>query len=449
MGGTISHINNRLSFDFDSYIRERDELARLFHSLAEAATTHRQRKGTLQVVNGASGVAAGVAGAVAILTAPVTFGLTLPIGAAATAAIVGNSIMAASITSSAASYGYGHVVDVDIERRLHNLRYLIDCISEKDEQVNSLLRGLQMENPEPVLNEPKKQKAEPELKALQKNEAQPLLKACQRLKEQREEWDLSSHEKSVAYDLPVSVFKNQGLVFGTHSIMKGSKQVQEEQYFETALKHTADTINEETAIIRNLENRFKFISCIPTERRLPRGRLTYVDGGGGCTRFMVVTVSLDGQKESAQVLKSDSTNVIRLPEGATNIKVHLQVMGGKTVKKVDRSHAKQPWVKSSSGEYEIDVFDFDHGDGVDAVFFAQGSITHSYVPKAWDFGRPSIVKPRKWEWWENAEEECRELLPDIETRAQDRTARYDNEPCGLALCGSCFDEQDILLAPVA
>lgn len=422
MGFALSRLNNKLTFDYETYVLERDELARLLRDISSSAACHRQRKGALQVVNGASGVAAGVAGAVAIVTAPVAFGLSLP----ATAAIIGNSIAAASVASSAASCLHGRLVDGDIEQRLKNLRCLIDGIARKDEEINSLLT------------------------CLRKGDAsEPAVKACRNLGRVWEEWDLSATDerKSMAYDLPVSVLKSQGIFFGTRSIIEGSKQVREEDDLESALACAADAIDEETAIVRKLEDRFRYLSCLPGERTIPRGRLTYVDGGGGCSRIMVVTF-FDDMTRTTSTLKSDSTNVIRLPERATDVKVHFEVKGGKTVKKVDRPEPKQPWVKSAeSGKYETDVLDFDRGDGVDAAFVVKGSIAHSFVHKAWDFARHPSVEPRRWEWWENAGEECRELLPEIEARSLNRTRRED-EPCAMDLCGSCFG-QDALLAPVA
>lgn len=452
---SLSQYNNKLSFDLDSYVRERDELAELFRSIKNDAAQHRQRKGKLQVVNGASGVAAGVAGAVgaaSLLLAPATMGMSLiPTGAAA---IVNTSLTAASVTSSAAAYGYNRAVDRDIAKRLHNVRHIIECIAKKDEEVNSIL----LQRARAALNIPQSK---------EEGRRQPVvtMQACQKLCQVWREWDdlaASSEEKrkkNVAFDLPMAIFQTQGILFGTKSIIQGSKRMKEkenndEDDIELALALTATNIAAESTVLRSMENQFRYLSCISPGTGLPRrGRLTYIDGGGGCSRVMVVCY-YNIYEQATEELKSDSSNCIRLPEGATKIKVHFQVKGGNSVKKVNRSAHGQPWVKSSDGKYEVDVFDFDKGDGVDAAFVAKGTMTHSWIEKAWDFGRRqhgfASVEPREWEWWENAIEECKEVAPDIEARTADRASAVD-ESCGmqLVLCGACFETESTCLAPVA
>ena len=411
MGGSVSRLNNKLPFSFDDYVRERQELARDFRDIAKAAAEHRQKKGTLQVINGASGVTAGIAGGIALVLSPVTFGLSVP--AAAAVAIVSNSIAAASLTSSVASYGYGHSGDKDIAHRLQNLQCIMESISKKDEEVNRLLISMT------------------------KEQVKPVVKACQKLHSIQQ--DNNTDKRPVAYDLPLSVLKTQGIFLGTQSILQGAKQVKQQDELEKNLTHAADALDDETKAIRTLENQFRYLCCIPPERMRPRGRLTYIDGGGGCSRTMVATF-VDGETQTT--LKSDSSNVLRLPEGAKSIRIYFQVNGGCTVKQVNRSDPKQPWVKVDD-KYQVDVFDLKYGDGVDAVFLVQGTMTHSFVKKAWDFGRRSPwERARTWEWWENAEDECKELLPDLEARIHRRSSSFD-EPCGIA-CGSCFGSSAVL-----
>lgn len=433
MGGTLSHINNKLSFDFDSYLYEREELANELRNISQAAASHRQLKGSLQVVNGASGIAAGIAGGVALVASPITFGLSLPV-AATTVAIVGHSITAASVAASAASYSYGHVVDKDIAKRLLNLSHTIHSIAKKDKEINFLMKGPQKEK----LPDDSSRNETSSTSENEQPETETGIKACQRLCNVWDEWDLATKEnKTVGFDLPLSIIKSQGIVLGTSSIIEGSKQVLQEQELETALIQTANNIDKESATIRKLESSFQYLTCISSEKRLPRGRLTCIDGGGGCV--MVVTFDHYGTNET---LQSDSTNVIRLPEGVTNVKVHIRA-GSTPLKKVDRRDPKQPWIKSDSGEYQVDEFEFDHGDGVNAVFLVKGrNLMQGYVHKAWDFGRHPSVKPRSWEWWENAIEECKDLIPDLEARLT-RVA-YTNEPCGTGQIGLCC-----AVAPVA
>ena len=78
--------------------------------------------------------------------------------------------------------------------------------------------------------------------------------------------------------------------------------------------------------------------------------------------------------------------------------------------------ATKPVVTPTKTIYETDIFDFRYGDGVDAVFYVEGSFTHSYVSKAWDFGRSRRRPPRSWEYWEHADEESQQLSPDLVAR---------------------------------
>lgn len=516
----LSHWNNKLSFDVASYLQDREELAGLLRDITKDASNHRSHKGTMAMVNGASGMAAGVVGMVALAAMPTTLGLTAPL------AIVGNSMAAASMASSAASYGYSHVVDKDVALRLHNLRCMVETIAKKDEEINAILKrfikqtnlkaktAAKEENPD----KENEANAKPENKSEQhqqheKNSGheqqqieQKPIRACHKLQLVCEQLDLaqlaeSTDLKAMAIELPVSVLNTQGIFMGTRSMIRGSKQIQTEEELEEGIASTADLLDQETEFLRSREckRRFKYFKSITSQKTTVinrGGRLTYIDGGGGCSRKMIV-VFRDVHTKNIVKLESDSSNVIRLPEGATNIQVHFVVKGagGKTVKKVDRSHPKQPWIKvspiatkeaecaidkkavteknrvksnnnqtrqswitnkSKSGKnpkqvdddksqpkqkqpwgifsketstkptapkttYETDIFEFRRGDRIDAAFFVEGSFTHSYVSKAWDFGRSrnGRIPPRPWEFWENAEEEYQKCLPEWDTRKQE------------------------------
>lgn len=470
MGTSLSRLNNKLSFDFDTYIQERDELARDLRGLATDAAWHRRVKGSWQVFQGASGVAAGLAGGLALATTPITFGLSLPV-VATTAAMVGSSISAASMASSAASYGYEHVVDKDIAKRLMNMRHVIFSIALKDKEICVFIAKKYSD----AATEQNRKESAPGTHGVKvskapfadtKNSLSPHsdsrskansvstkrnsptvdsarhgddsstvatsiigtpthpkqlpkpIRACQNLCEVWDSWDLASKEnKKVGFDLALALVRSSGLVLGANSIVQGSKTVQEaHDDLETALLQTAEALEKETGEIRLLD--LRYCSCIPYERKLPRGRLQHVDGGGGQVDMLV---SFDHYYGVRETLQSDSTNTIRLPEYATNVKVTFRDRAGKTVKKVDRAAAKQEWVKDASGKHELEECSFDVADGADVIFVVKGALTHAFIHKAWDFGR-TRGKPRQWEWWENAAEECKTLIPGIEQRLANRSA---------------------------
>jgi len=407
---------------FDDYVQEREELALLFREIAKVAGEHRQKKGTLQVINGASGVTASVAGAIALALSPSTFGLSVPAAAVMTTVIVSHSIAAASLTSSVASYGFGREGDEDIARRLRNLQCVMDSVERKDAEINKLMSNLERDN------------------------VQPVVKACQQLRSSHVHREMDKEKPPVHVDLPLSVMKTHGIFLGTHSMLEGVKKVQEEEELEIVLMETANALDEETSTIRTLRNQFKYLSCVPGEQELPRGRLTCIDRGGGPSRIMVATF-LDGKEE--KTLKSDNSKVILLPEGATEVKVHFEFNGGNTIKKVDRGDPKQQWIMTERGQHQVDVFDFDCGDGVDAVFMVQWTLTRTFVSKAWDFGRHPWATPRAWEWWENADTECKELVPGLEARLANRSKIYEpTDPCGMDMltCGSCLMSSDVVAA---
>uniref|UniRef100_A0A7R9WEU0 Uncharacterized protein n=1 Tax=Pseudictyota dubia TaxID=2749911 RepID=A0A7R9WEU0_9STRA len=408
MGASLSRINNKLSFDYAEYLREKSELSFLLRSIATDSAARRKRRGVAQATAGVTSVAAGIAGAVA--AAPATLGLSLPAAAVATAAVVGNSMTAASVASSAASFGHGYAVDRDIVRRLENLEPLMSSMSRKDAEVDALVKFFRGRG----------------------DEVFPAISELQDKLSKKVSFNEGAKANGMAAWSVLSP--------GTYGLVNGSKQFKSEEEFEKALTTAADSIDEKTAILRSLEGQFSYVTCVPAERRLSRGRLTYIDCGGGCSRFMKVTCS-DRRTGGSFELESDSTNTLRLPEGASNVKVTFHIRGGgenKAVRKVDRASSRQPWVKSAKGKRLADVLEFEDGDGVDAVFCVKGPMTHSFVHKAWDFGRDPLMPPREWEWWgENAEEAWKDILPDSEERSLRRTRCLNEEPLTIGSCGSC------------
>lgn len=460
MGAALSRINTRLGFDFDAYIRDREELAQDLRCIAADAASHRRLHGSWQVLQGASGVAAGIAGGIAlVVAAPVTFGIAPAVGV--TAAIVGNSISAASLASSAASYAHGHVVDKDIAKRLQNLRHVIESIAEKDKQINAYVVSKEQEAQELKLQKQKslnvvdekdtsvntdvnsqistEEEEEEDVKSSKKTKKTPAIQACKSMCEVWEDWDLATKEnKKVGYNLPLALIKSTGVILGARSIWQGAEATVKPQDFETALVQTAAAIDHESQVIRQLD--LRYLRCIPTARSLPRGRLLHVDGGGGQVKMTVTFhAGILGQMET---LQSDSTNAIRLPEGASNIKVRFIDLAGKTVNKVDRANPKQAWVKDEDRKYVLEECSFAHGDGVDAVFVVKGGLTHAYIHKAWDFGRGASQKARDWEWWENAEEESKKVAPKVEERKLARATSIHDNSCGMTLC--CLQPEEML-----
>jgi hypothetical protein len=480
MGAYLTKVNDRLSFDFATYIQERDELAQDLRGLAADAAWHRQVKGSWQVVQGASGVAAGLAGSVALATAPL-IGLGIPL-IATTAVMVGNSMAAATLASSAASYGYGHVVDKDVAKRLRNLQHLIQSIAAKDREVSDFLktkRALEVQpapsstniakdsdssaatqstgcsttklkdkNSAPGKSDVKSiddssnnnnnatATSDTVLAATSKNSKRPKIEACEYLCTVYDSWDLATKENkkiTVGFDLARALGRSSGVFGGTNSIIEGSKAVKQEDNVETALLETAETLEKETNAIRGLD--FRYFHCLPTESKLPRGRLQYIDNGGGQVDLVV---SYDDHLGRRETLQSDSTQMIRLPEHSTNVEVRFLDRAGKMVFEVDRASPKQGWVHDEQGKRVVEMCQFDSADGVDAVFLVRGAVTHAYIHKAWDFGRLGSEPPREWEWWDNVAEEAKLLVPDIERRIASRSMPPPQLSSVSATCCQCL-----------
>lgn len=94
---------------------------------------------------------------------------------------------------------------------------------------------------------------------------------------------------------------------------------------------------------------------------------------------------------------------VEIPSGARDLRVRFDVLGGARVFKVYRQKGNE-WAHEG-GEYPQEVFDFETGDGVNAVFRIVGTSLRSYVAQAYDFGRKSGAPPRPWEWWSEDNED--------------------------------------------
>ena len=470
----------RLSFDYDIYVAERRELAADLRSIAAAVQQHRYLQGSWQMAQGTAGLTAGLAGSVALLAAtPVVAG----VATAAICSLVGKSVAAASLASSAAKYTHGHVVDKDIAARLRNLHHIIESIAQKDDEMNRyfvvVAKKTNVESsPQSSFISACTDDVTLDENAVDnqtaKDTPQAAICACRALCKIWQDQDLASQkEKQIQIlDLAVALMSSSGVVMGAHSIVQGHKRVRAADSLETALQQTADALDYETAEICKLD--LRYLQCIPVPRQLPRGRLLHLDGGNGQVTMMV-TFDHGPSASRVTTLKSDSTRSIRLPYGATNVRVTFQDLAGKPVHKVDRAHPQQPWIKDETGKPVCEECTFASGDGVDAVFVVKGSLTHAYIHMAWDFGRSSLLtdassspplssspsssssssSPREWEWWGNAEEngdkkENKQNLPlEVEQRQMGREVADPIHPnsCGVALC--CLTPLELMPFPMA
>lgn len=137
------------------------------------------------------------------------------------------------------------------------------------------------------------------------------------------------------------------------------------------------------------------------------GRLR-MEGNTSCFRFMTADFR-DVSGASRTVCTYDLEGCgwyncdVEIPSGARDIRVRFNVFGGARVFKVYRQKSNQ-WAHEG-GEYPQEVFDFEAGDGVNAVFRVVGTSLHSYVSQAYDFGRKKGAPPRPWEWWSANDED--------------------------------------------
>jgi hypothetical protein len=254
-------------------------------------------------------------------------------------------------------------------------------------------------------------------------------------------WDkLTSNKENkslVSFDFARALGRSNGVFGGTSSIIEGSKTVQQADDLEMALRETAEALERETAILRPLD--FRRLPCLPTEPKLPRGRLQHIDNGGGQVDMVV---SFDDRHGRRETLHSDSTQMIRLPERSTNVEVRFLDRAGKMVYQVDRASPKQGWVVDAQGRRVVETCHLDCADGVDVVFLVRGGVTHAYIHKAWDFGRalePTAPPPREWEWWYNVAEEAKVLVPNIERRIASRAVAPPLSSSRVSIaCGQCL-----------
>lgn len=515
--------NSRLWFDYANYIQERKELAQDLRLIAIHAAQHRQLQGSWQVVQGTASVTAGVASGVALLATTATALAALPV--VAVAGIVGKSVAAASLASTAAMYTHGHVVQEDLAKRLRNLHHIIVSIAEKDQEINRYFvvvavdgdannnveknmndsdqtnphKGDRKEKSKPVASsEPRKNdetsRHEKESNATKpsktekhtqqndtkedarspakndksntdknakttirevdkpKNKSPPsAIRACQALCQVWQDLVAQEDNQIKVVDLVVALVQSSSVILSAKSVIDGHVKTRQAHNLETALLQTADALDYETVAIEKLD--LRYLRCIPTPRQLPRGRLLHIDGGNGQVTMMV-TFDDDGSLDST-TLTSDSTRSIRLPYGATNVRVTFRDMAGKPVHKVDRANPQQPWIKDEKGRPILEECTFDTGDGVDAAFVVKGSLAHAYIHKAWDFGRDATKTPRSWEWWDDVDDRgdetnANKMVPiEVEQRKAHRETSepiHDNS-CGVALC--CLTPQELMPFPMS
>jgi hypothetical protein len=168
-------------------------------------------------------------------------------------------------------------------------------------------------------------------------------------------WDnLTSHKESkslIGFDLARALDRSNGVFGGTSSIIEGSKTVQQADDLEMALRDTAEALERETAILRPLD--FRRLPCLPTEPKLPRGRLQHIDKGGGQVDMVVSYNHPLGRREALQL--SDIKQIIRLPERSTNVEVRFLDRTGKMVYRVDRAFPKQGWVVDTQGHRVVET----------------------------------------------------------------------------------------------
>lgn len=137
------------------------------------------------------------------------------------------------------------------------------------------------------------------------------------------------------------------------------------------------------------------------------GRLR-MEGNTSCFRYMTADFKdVSGANQTICTYDLDGCGWyncdVEIPSGARDVRVCFNVFGGARVFKVYRQKSNQ-WAHEG-GEYPQEVFDFEVGDEVNAVFRVVGTSLHSYVSQAYDFGRPKGVPPKLWEWWSPNDED--------------------------------------------
>lgn len=147
-----------------------------------------------------------------------------------------------------------------------------------------------------------------------------------------------------------------------------------------------------------------FFAAAPADGGQP-GRLR-MEGNRTCFRYMTADFKTsDGQALSVSTINGGLprpgsgwyTADLELPVGVRDVSVRFHEFGGATVSKVVRSEGAR-WAREG-GEYPQEVFTFEHGSKVNAIFRIKGTVFRSFVAQAWDFGRGEDVPQRPWEWW--------------------------------------------------
>jgi len=419
-----------LPFNFEEYIENRELIVSGFEKLASKHRNKRVSRGTTSVAKGAVNTAGGGA-AVTAASASV-----IATNAAATAATTSCAVTAASAASTAVTaaaaasvaavaapvvlgvgmaMGLGmcagkYIVDRADEAEFSRLAKSLGDLNEMDRIIDGKITEIQ----EVALAGKESSEASPQQILLNSYNAWNGVDAAAEIKEEVVEGfdamkavgdghcnasDLELVNQAVgdgtllaAEGTAAAVTVAGGLgIFGVlggiWDMHSGAKKIQNEDDFEKKLAEFAKVLRAQCVLIR------KYEACF-SRKGEKCGRLTYINGGGGCARDMLVSY-LTAKNESVEVI-SDESHVVVLPEGARSISVRFSVQGGSMAWKVNRHDPKQPWIVPSEEE-EINIR---NADGVNAVFELRGTSQHSYMHEAWDFGKNSKSNSSReyWEW---------------------------------------------------
>uniref|UniRef100_A0A7R9ZHG1 Uncharacterized protein n=1 Tax=Pseudictyota dubia TaxID=2749911 RepID=A0A7R9ZHG1_9STRA len=417
-----------LPFNFEEYIEHRELIVRGFERLVTKHAAKRRSRGSAAVAKGAvntTGGGAAVAGVGASLVAADAAATAAAASCAATAASATTTAVAAAATASAAAIAAPVVLGVGTAMGIGIMvgKYFVDMADKA--QLSQLILCLQeLQKMDVIINE--------KITDIQKSasmgneksgglitlamtpwEVGQAANTAMAIKGEVQEGvsalkavgdgnvtasDLDMVYKAVGEGIPGLVeqgtaaavgvaggFGIFGIGCGIWDMTSGIKNIRNESDFEKKFVKYVEALQAQCQLIRQHETSFR-------SNRGKRGRLTYINGGGGCARQMLVSYrTVENEK-----MAIESNSVVSLPEGAHDVKVRFCVTGGSMAWQVDRHDPKQPWTEPCKAE----IIKIPKADGVDVVFELHGTSQHSYVHKAWDFSKSaSCSSPREnWEW---------------------------------------------------
>eukprot|EP00658_Telonema_sp_P-2_P054989 TRINITY_DN43736_c0_g1_i1.p1 TRINITY_DN43736_c0_g1~~TRINITY_DN43736_c0_g1_i1.p1 ORF type:complete len:319 (+),score=34.28 TRINITY_DN43736_c0_g1_i1:238-1194(+) len=141
------------------------------------------------------------------------------------------------------------------------------------------------------------------------------------------------------------------------------------------------------------------MAATPQQPQRSAGRLQMA-GSGMCRRFMHVEYdTFDGWFRRRWSSQNSNSKCCELELGAKNVVVTFSVWGGRTVRKVERRQAGNPWATCGSRE---EIF-ISSGDNLDGFFYLQGTSLHSWCSGAYNFGRLAGERPESWEFWDHGD----------------------------------------------